>query len=79
MNKLESRLANQSDKDSLIANEAYDMNFMLLKVTGMVSRITFCPMKWLTTVSKLVHFGHLKFIYGTHFLMRYFRDPCNAL
>ena len=27
MDKLESRLANQSDSDSLIANEAYDMNF----------------------------------------------------
>ena len=27
MNKLKSRLANQSDSDSLIANEAYDMNF----------------------------------------------------
>lgn len=71
MNKLESRLANQSDSDSLIANEAYDMNFTLLKVTGMVSRITFCPMKWVTPVSKLVNFWHLKFIYGTHFLMRY--------
>ena len=52
MNKLESRLANQSDNDSLIANKAYDMNFTFLKVTEMVSRITFCPMKWVTPVSK---------------------------
>ena len=50
MNKLESRLASQSD--SLIANKAYDMNFTFFKVTGMVSRITFCPMKWVTPVSK---------------------------
>ena len=71
MNKLESRLANQSDSDSLIANEVYDMNFTRLKVTGMVSRITFCPVKWVTPVPKLVNFWHLKFIYGTHFLMRY--------
>ena len=71
MNKLESRLANQSDSDSLIANEACNMNFTLLKVTGMVSRITVCPMKWVTPVSKLVNFWHLKSIYGTHFLMRY--------
>ena len=56
---------------SLIANDAYDMNFTLLKITGMVSRITFCPMKWVTPVSKLVNFWHLKFIYGTHFLIRY--------
>ena len=62
MNKLESRLANQSDSDSLIANEAYDMTFTLLKVTGIVSQITFCPMKWVTPVSKLVNFWHLKFI-----------------
>ena len=71
MNKLESRLANQSNSDSLIANEVYDMNFTLLKVTGIVSRITFCPMKWVNLVSKLVNFWHLKFIYGTHVLMRY--------
>ena len=70
MNKLESRLANQSDSDSLIVNEAYDMNFTHLKVTGMVLRITFCPVKWVTPVSKLVNFWHLKFIYGTRFLMR---------
>ena len=70
MNKLESRLANQRDSDSLIANEAYDMNFTIFKVTGMVSRITFFPMKWVTPVSKLVNFWHRKFIYGTHFLMR---------
>ena len=50
MNKLESRLANQCDSDSLIANEAYDMNFTLFKVTGMVSLITFCQMKWVTPV-----------------------------
>ena len=31
MNKLESRLANQSDSDSLIANEAYDMNLHFSK------------------------------------------------
>ena len=62
MNKLESRLANQSDSDSLITNEAYDMTFTLLKVTGIVSRITFCPMKWVTPVSKVVNFWHLKFI-----------------
>ena len=30
MNKLESRLANQSDSDGLIANEAYDMKLKLL-------------------------------------------------
>ena len=42
MNKLESRLANQSDSESLNVNEACDMNFTRLKVTGMVSRITFC-------------------------------------
>ena len=57
MNKLESRLADQSDSDSLIANEAYDMNFTLLKVTGTVSRITFCPMKWVTLCQNLSIFG----------------------
>ena len=36
MNKLESRLANQSDSDSLITNEAYDTNFTLLKITGIL-------------------------------------------
>ena len=74
MNKLESRLANQSDSDSLIVNEAYDMNFARLKVTGMVSRITFCPVNWVTPVSKLVKFWHLKFIYGARFLMRITTD-----
>ena len=32
MNKLESRLANQIESDSLIANEAYDMSFTLLSL-----------------------------------------------
>ena len=71
MLKLESRLANQRDNDSLIAYEAYDMKFTLFKVTEMVSQIKFCPVKWVTPVSKLVNFWHRKFIYGTHFLMRY--------
>ena len=65
MNKLESRLANQSDSDSLFANEACDMNFYASQstyVTGIVSRITFCPVKWVTAVSKLFNFWHLKFI-----------------
>ena len=44
MNKLESRLANQCDGDSLIANEAFDMNFTLFKVTGMVSLINGWPL-----------------------------------
>ena len=39
MNKLESRLANQSDSDSLIANEAYDMNFTLLNRNGFTNNI----------------------------------------
>ena len=61
MYKLESRLANQSDSDGLIANEAYDVNFTLLNVTGIVSRITFCPMKWVTLYQNLT--------FKTHFMI----------
>ena len=44
--KLESRLANQSDSDSLIANEFYASTASQFKVTGIVSLKVFGLMKW---------------------------------